>query len=1127
MRLINYYVSCCILLISSFAFAQAPNDECATATVVTALPYNTTQNTRLATVNVNDPNMNGTCNDSAALGKSVWYKYTPDVDRFVYISTIGSTPATDFDIMMGVYTGTCGSLTQVGCNDDAQSTRQSELFMKVTGGTTYYILVGEWHGGGTSGGVPTGGDLVFKIYEGVAPTFVKGPKFGTAPAGVTVNTNNFTTAMVSGDEPAVDKGMVVPYHPDIVFPALSTIAPNKYKKEINEADQKSNYVEDVISPTNSEVSIGRPVVQKGFQGFPMGNSIPPDPIMAVGPNNVIVMVNTSFRIFDKAGTILKTITAQNFFNTIAPGTGPNDPQIIYDHFANRWVMMWMTSPTATDHKHLFAVSENSNPIGNWYQWSTSAISVGDSLTPNWGDYPALGYDSVALYLTSRQFSLSAGTYAYAKLRIIPKAQLYANTAATITYSDFWDFRDPELNVAFDGLRPTNAYTYNNKAFLFNLSPVSPGTYMTMWTLSDPIGANALFTTDKIIINQFLSPPSPQQLGGGTPVLESGGRNIRANVIYRDSALWLVHSVASGLNNAYSAVRYVKVNAYSKAKLEDVAFGAAGYWYLYPAIAVNKNQDLMVTYSRTGLSEYVGAYISGRKKNDPAGLSTSVTMKEGAGNYVLTYGGTRNRWGDYSGIAVDPADQTTMWAHSEYASGVNAWGTWVSSAKIGPLAGGIFSINRSFLEFGTKNVNVSSDTLSLFITNDGLDTLSISNISVPSSNYSLIGKPVTPYKLPSEGVLEVKVFFKPTSGGPKKDSIIFTTSDPNNANFKFSLSGAGFQILKAVPGTLYAASGSTDGGNLYAINTLNGAPSLLSKTAILQIHSLRVHPKTKELIGYNNAGSSSGGAFFRLSSDGVNMQQMSVTNTANLKGLAIYNDSMAYTGAFSGAIYTVNMNSGVLTQIGTNGSGQRPGGLAINPVNGTLWMSLRNTGTGGTQDNIYKVDRTTGLSTLVGKANVGIGIVDIVFDKNGKLYGLSGTATTNNQLVVIDTTTGAAKVVGDLGKADIQSIALDPDAVAGVAEKFNGSIPTEFMLAQNFPNPFNPTTTVQFSIPVMSNVLLKVYDVIGREVATLAEGNHAAGVYSVQFDATSYSSGVYYYKLTAGSYSNIKKMLILK
>lgn len=1119
MRQFLYAVSCCLLLVSSLSFAQAPNDECSTATVVSSLPYNTTQDTRLATVNVADPNIS--CNDTAAQGKTVWFKYTADADRFVYISTLGSTPTADYDIMMGVYTGSCGSLTEVRCNDDAQGVRQSEVFMKVTSGTTYYILVGEWHGGGTSGGVPTGGDLVFKIYEGTAPVIVKGPKFGTSPAGAMVNTNNFTTAMSTGDEPAAEEQIKVPYYPHYEVPALTEAAPKKYQKEFTQ-DIKANYFEDASS---SVAAVGRPVIQKGFQGFPMGNSIPPDPIMAVGPNHVIVMVNTSFRIFEKSGTLVKTITAANFFQGIAPNTGPNDPQIIYDHFASRWVMLWMTSPTASDHRHLFAVSDDADPNGNWYQWSTSAIALGDSSTPHWGDYPALGYDSVALYLSSRQFPLAGGSFQYNKLRIVPKAQLYDNNTDAIKYTDFWDFRDPEQNAVFDGIRPPNAYTHSSKVYFVNIPPFNPTNYMTVWTLSNPADSTASFVADNIIVNQYRTPTQPQQLGGGLPLLESGGRQIRSNGIYRDSALWVVHAVAAGPNNEYSAVRYVKLNPHSKTKEEDVAFGASGYWYFYPAIAVNKNQDVLITYSRSGLTEYAGAYVSGRKKADPPGLSTSVIMKEGAGNYILTFGGTRNRWGDYSGAAVDPSDMTTMWAHTEYAANTNLWGTWISSAKIGPMAGGIFSASRSYLEFGTKNVNQTSDTIALTITNDGTDSLTISNIALTSEHFTIVNKPTTPLKLGSEGVLELKVFFKPVSGGAKKDSIIISTSDANVPTFKVSLSGRGFQIVKAVPGMLYAASGSVDGGRLYEINSSTGAPTLISKTDITQIHSLRVHPKTKELIGYNNSGAPNGGILFRLSSDGANTQQMAVVAIANLKGLAIYDDSLAYMGAFAGAIYRVNLNTGTATQIGTNGSSQRPGGLAINPVNGSLWMSLRNTS--GAVDNIYKVNRTTGLSTLVGSAGIGMAINDIAFDKNGRLFGIAGIGTAQNKLIRIDTTSGSAHVVGELGKSDILSIALDPDAIAGVQQQTAQAIPTEYLLEQNYPNPFNPSTTIRFNLPNQSEVLLTVYDVIGREVSQLAQGIHNAGVYTVQFDASSLSSGVYYYKLTAGSYSSIKKMMILK
>jgi Secretion system C-terminal sorting domain len=88
-------------------------------------------------------------------------------------------------------------------------------------------------------------------------------------------------------------------------------------------------------------------------------------------------------------------------------------------------------------------------------------------------------------------------------------------------------------------------------------------------------------------------------------------------------------------------------------------------------------------------------------------------------------------------------------------------------------------------------------------------------------------------------------------------------------------------------------------------------------------------------------------------------------------------------------------------------------------------------------------------------------------------------------------------------------------------------PHDFTLFQNYPNPFNPTTTIKYSIPKEGKVTLKVYDAIGNEVATLVNGNKPAGVYNVAFNAANLSSGVYFYRLTAGSYSSIKKLVLLK
>lgn len=93
---------------------------------------------------------------------------------------------------------------------------------------------------------------------------------------------------------------------------------------------------------------------------------------------------------------------------------------------------------------------------------------------------------------------------------------------------------------------------------------------------------------------------------------------------------------------------------------------------------------------------------------------------------------------------------------------------------------------------------------------------------------------------------------------------------------------------------------------------------------------------------------------------------------------------------------------------------------------------------------------------------------------------------------------------------------------------------EFSLSQNFPNPFNPTTKIRYSIPNVtligverSLVILKVYDVLGIEVANLVNEEKQPGIYEIEFNASQLSSGIYFYKLEAGKYSETRKMMLIK
>ena len=146
-----------------------------------------------------------------------------------------------------------------------------------------------------------------------------------------------------------------------------------------------------------------------------------------------------------------------------------------------------------------------------------------------------------------------------------------------------------------------------------------------------------------------------------------------------------------------------------------------------------------------------------------------------------------------------------------------------------------------------------------------------------------------------------------------------------------------------------------------------------------------------------------------------------------------------------------------------------------------------------------------------------------------------TALPNLTTPVLGAYTGAVKwtntykfviASGYSGTAAVTDVQIYSDVITGI-RNISQEVPKDYSLMQNYPNPFNPSTSIKFAIPSTGLVTLKVYDILGKEIATLLNETKSAGTYLVDFNASKLSSGIYFYKLDVNGFSSIKKMSLIK
>lgn len=198
-------------------------------------------------------------------------------------------------------------------------------------------------------------------------------------------------------------------------------------------------------------------------------------------------------------------------------------------------------------------------------------------------------------------------------------------------------------------------------------------------------------------------------------------------------------------------------------------------------------------------------------------------------------------------------------------------------------------------------------------------------------------------------------------------------------------------------------------------------------------------------------------------------------------------------------------------VGNNSITFKPDNLPTVPLDVQAWwpnISINS------KDTPYIIKHTNGTDTVRVDQSV-----------NSGKWTTIGTFTfagdTNDAVTISDNATTGFVVCADA----IRFVSFDPNITS--VHRNSAPLPSEFMLNQNYPNPFNPTTVISFRIPVSEHVSIKVFDVTGRLAAVLVNEMKQAGFYSVPWNAASYASGLYFYQMTAGKYSETRKMAVIK
>ncbi|NLP09573.1 T9SS type A sorting domain-containing protein, partial [bacterium] len=396
-------------------------------------------------------------------------------------------------------------------------------------------------------------------------------------------------------------------------------------------------------------------------------------------------------------------------------------------------------------------------------------------------------------------------------------------------------------------------------------------------------------------------------------------------------------------------------------------------------------------------------------------------------------------------------------------------------------------------------------------------LTISEIIKPGVDFTLANLPALPLTLATFQSINLDVCFTPQKGGLSVDSIVIVSNAKNSPRQGVKLEGTGAQINRVQPDILYAVSASS----LYTIDPSTGKATLVGPLSMTQVQGLALNPLTLELIGIT--ATTSDMTCYRIDSQSGRSFLLQKISLGSSRAIAFKGDTL-FAGSNSGKLYRINLGTNSVSQIGSVANINYYG-LVVHPGTGQLYAAAQSTSS-AIKDKIFIINTANGDTVSVGATGDNSITQAIAFSPSGILYGLK-TGWTGNTLVTIDAKTGAATLVGSTGVSGLRGLVISPGTTAVKEQAKHDVTPQQFVLSQNYPNPFNPSTTIEFSLQAPEQVSLKVYSILGHELAELIHDTLPAGVHKAVWHAKDCANGIYYIVLEADGCREVRKAILMK